>query len=132
MIIKGGDFKNINMTLNKLASEIHQNNRDKGFYDKERNLSEILCLIHSEVSEALEAVRSYKSVCEGDMKELRANGFDEGLFKSRVKGTFEDEIADIIIRTLDLAAYQGIDIQSHIEMKLRYNKTRPHKHGKSF
>ena len=43
--------------INRLAKEIHKNNVSKGFYDKEKNIGEMLCLIHSEVSEALEADR---------------------------------------------------------------------------
>jgi hypothetical protein len=43
--------------INKLSKEIHQNAKDKGFYDNEKNIGEMLCLIHSEVTEALEADR---------------------------------------------------------------------------
>ncbi len=43
--------------INKLAEEIHQNAVSKGFFEKEKNIGEMLCLIHSEVSEALEADR---------------------------------------------------------------------------
>ena len=53
-------------------------------------------------------------------------------FEMEVKSSFEDELADAIIRLLDLAGYKNIDIQKHIDLKLQYNKTRPHKHGKSY
>ena len=43
--------------INELAKEIHLNARSKGFFDAEKNIGEMLCLIHSEVSEALEADR---------------------------------------------------------------------------
>jgi hypothetical protein len=43
--------------INHLTKCIHQNAVDKGFYDNPRNTGEMLCLIHSEVSEALEADR---------------------------------------------------------------------------
>jgi len=46
--------------LNKLATEIHENSKSKGFFDSEKNIGEMLCLIHSEVSEALEADRINK------------------------------------------------------------------------
>jgi NTP pyrophosphatase (non-canonical NTP hydrolase) len=49
-----------------------------------------------------------------------------------VKDTFEDEIADTVIRLLDLSEGLGIDIEKHIRLKLEYNKTRPHKHGKKY
>lgn len=43
--------------LNELAQQVHQNAKDKGLFDSEKNIGEMLCLIHSEVSEALEADR---------------------------------------------------------------------------
>lgn len=43
--------------INKLAELIHNNNKEKGFYEGEKNTGEIIALIHSEVSEALEADR---------------------------------------------------------------------------
>ena len=43
--------------INELAKEIHENAKSKGFFDSEKNIGEMLCLIHSEVSEALEADR---------------------------------------------------------------------------
>lgn len=52
-------------------------------------------------------------------------------FETRMKDTFSDEIADAIIRLLDLAAYEGINLEVAIQEKLHYNKTRPHKHGKT-
>lgn len=44
--------------INKLSQQIHENAISKGFFDKEKNIGEMLCLIHSEVSEALEADRN--------------------------------------------------------------------------
>ena len=43
--------------MNELAQEIHHRNKAKGFFDDEKNIGEMLALIHSEVSEALECHR---------------------------------------------------------------------------
>ena len=129
--------------LNKLATEIHENAKSKGFFDSEKNIGEMLCLIHSEVSEALEADRKkmYTNVSEIKLKGLADKNFDatfndEAVFKdffsTCVKNTFEDELADVVIRVLDLCAFKGIDIEIHIKAKMRYNESRPHKHGKSY
>ena len=44
--------------LNELAQEVHKGNVERGFYEGEKNIGEILMLIVSEVSEALEADRA--------------------------------------------------------------------------
>lgn len=40
------------------------------------------------------------------------------------------ELADIIIRVLDIAAARGVDIDRAVREKMEYNVTRPYKHGK--
>jgi NTP pyrophosphatase (non-canonical NTP hydrolase) len=133
--------------INNLAKEIHENAKSKGFFDSEKNIGEMLCLIHSEVSEALEADRKnkYYSNIE-DSKKWFIQGLADANygasfnstesfkneFLNSVKDTFEDELADVIIRVLDLCAFKGIDIESHIKAKMRYNSTREHKHGKAY
>lgn len=120
--------------INKLSVEIHQNAKNKGFFDDEKNIGEMLCLVHSEVSEALEADRDDKYTTVSIQS---INGWvnDEDFkkaFINNVKDTFEDELVDVIIRTFDLAAYKGMDIESHIKAKMRFNSLREHKHGKKY
>jgi hypothetical protein len=43
--------------INDLARVIYERNVEKGFYEKEKNIGEMLCLIHIKVSEALKADR---------------------------------------------------------------------------
>ena len=38
--------------INELSKQIHENNKAKGFYDSEKNIGEMLALIHSEVTQA--------------------------------------------------------------------------------
>lgn len=122
--------------LNKLATEIHENAKSKGFFDSERNIGEMLCLIHSEVSEALEADRKGKHFKQLNLRLKNYDVLPETTFQVQfandVKNSFEDELADVIIRVLDLCAFKGIDIESHIKAKMRYNASRPHKHGKKY
>lgn len=120
--------------INELAKEIYKANVAKGFYEKEKNTGEMLCLIHSEVSEALEADRKGKFF-EGAIQGVNGWVADEDFkasFNSHVKGTFEEEMADIFIRVLDMCAYRGIDLEQHVKAKMRYNSLRPHKHGKAY
>lgn len=111
--------------LNELAKNIHKDNVDRGFYDTPRETGTILMLIVSELSEALEAYRKYKFVNKDDLE----GEFDKDKFKEKVKDTFEDEIADALIRILDMCGDMEIDIAKHVYQKLLYNRTRGYKHG---
>ncbi len=125
------------MEINTLSNTIHANAVAKGFYENGTapgsfNVSEKLMLIVSELAEAQEADRverhsNYKLLADED-QEL---GFVHS-FEKHVKNTYEDELADTIIRTLDLAKAQGVDIELAISLKMRYNETRPYKHGKKY
>ena len=121
--------------INKLAKEIHQSNIDKGFFDDERNIGEMLCLIHSEVSEALEADRKGRYSKEVDLEVITISWNDNRFmesFEGGIKDTFEDEMADIVIRVFDMCAFKNIDLEGHIKAKMRYNSLREYKHGKKY
>jgi NTP pyrophosphatase (non-canonical NTP hydrolase) len=114
-------------SFNLLGDEIHYWARGKGFYDRERlkvadpvtgdvegrvvNPSlpaEKLMLIVSEVAETLDALR------DGDRKHEA------------------EEVADIMIRVLDYAAWRGIDLDREVAAKMAKNTVRPHLHGRGF
>jgi len=122
--------------LNDAAKIIHRNNVEKGFWDNERNVNvgEMLMLVNTELCEALEAHRKNHFADYEGFKDLLLQNQDFGneAFSMKMKNTFEDEIADSIIRLLDLSAGLNIDIERHINLKLAYNKTRPYKHGKNY
>lgn len=123
--------------INRLSKEVHANAQSKGFFDDKKNIGEMLCLIHSEVSEALESDRNeqYASMTEtlwDDMNRDLDDDYFKHAFKEYCKDTFEDELADIMIRVMDLAAFKGVDLERHIKAKMRYNALRPHKHGKKY
>jgi NTP pyrophosphatase (non-canonical NTP hydrolase) len=120
--------------INELAKQVHQNAKDHGFFDKEKNIGEMLCLIHSEVSEALEADRNerYCVLYNDTVLEIMDKPDFSDRYKSWIKGTFEEEMSDIVIRVMDLCAFKNIDLEAHIKAKMRYNSLREYKHGKKY
>ena len=130
--------------LNELRDKIHENARAKGFYEYEyaflgvdKNIMHALfaqkiALIHSELSEALEADRKNKraSGLTGVIDEK--GNFDKIWFENYIKNTIEDKLADAIIHILDLCGWLGIDVQQHVELKMRYNQSCEHKHVEEY
>ena len=106
------------MNINEFAKEVHENAVAHGWWEKNPSIPECLCLIHGEVSEALEEYRNGKPILyhEGESEE----GKPEGIAV---------ELADVILRTLDLMAALEVDIDAVITEKHNYNKGRPYRHG---
>ena len=118
--------------LNDSAKTILNNNIEKGFNNPNYNVGELLMLVTSELGEALESHRKGKfSDWEFFYNDASKIGDIES-FKLHIKDTFEDEIADAVLRLLDLSARLNIDLEKHINAKVEFNKTRPYLHGKNY
>lgn len=104
--------------LRKVVESCGQHSLDKGFRiaGTPRNEGELIALMHSELSEALEAMRKKKIVSD-HCPELSA---------------VQEELADTCIRIFDYCAEFGIELGDAIRIKMAFNKTREHKHGKQF
>ena len=102
----------VNSPLNYLAYQCHAENA-KWWHDintgerLERNKGEMIALMHSELSEMLEAERK--------------NLMDEKL--PHRKGT-EVEMADLLIRAFDYAGAYALDLDGAVAEKRAYNRTR--------
>ena len=113
-----------NLTFDDIATELHELAVEKGFWDVVQDatqeqtdifMTKQLMMIVSEATEVMEAIR-----------------------KSHGPEAVADEMADIIIRTLDLYAglkeleYVNTDLQVALNNKTSINKSRPQKHGVKF
>ena len=117
-----------------LVCDVHNNAIAHGWYDERRSFGDLIALCHTELSEAFEEYRNgYKP------DEVYGKGYPENKMSVKVfEETYPDhvkpegvpfELADVIIRIFDMCGYYGIDIESAIHIKHKFNKTRPYKHG---
>lgn len=183
--------------LNKLRDEAYQNAVEHGWHDEDLSTEHFLCLVISELMEAVQAERKGKHADRIQFENymsLRERSDEEFkyAFTHGIKDSVEDELADVCIRIFDLAGLRGVDFSCvsypysksihelkkitftewcfditalitrynhsfgfamdavfieiidemyfmskiknfdllwHIQMKMKYNRTRPHMHG---
>lgn len=109
------------MNIETLIKESHDTATEKGWWDSpDRNIPELLALIHSEVSEALEA---YRDVGIEQLDKVWYENSD-----TKPEG-FVIELADVLIRIADLCGEFKLDMESALTEKMTFNKTRPYRHG---
>ena len=99
-----------------VSRSVHANAVAHGWWEEPREDGTLIALIMSEAAEALEALR-------------KGNGPDEHC--PQFSGA-EVELADVVIRIMDMAEARGWNVAGAIVAKHEFNKTRPYKHGKEF
>lgn len=106
------NFRSAGLALRAIAQQVHTANRKwwvslETGEPIERNVGELIALCHSELSEALE-------------------GHRKGLMDDKLpdRPMIEVELADALIRVLDMAEGLGLDIGGAYAEKMQYNLTR--------
>lgn len=101
--------------------QVHKGSQIQLAYDKlvniitlftQRNDGELLCLMHSEISEGMEGLRK-------DLDSDHIPGYK----------MVEEEMADTIIRIMDYAKARQLRVAEAVFTKVMFNLSRPHKHG---
>ena len=105
--------------LNNLAKRAHNTAVAHGFDDEDpwASFPTKIALLHSELSEALAEWRAYKNVIY----------FAQG--KPDKPEGIGAELADVLIRLVDLAYTLNVDLDHIVGLKMKYNQGRPWKHG---
>lgn len=120
--------------FNRIAIEVHHNARSKGFWDASDELQTLADI--NGLGEEMHKMRNsqlrdliyseFGEMCEGERRDLPSDkipGFTNA----------EEEMADAVIRIMDMAYGRGLRIAEAVAEKMAYNATRPAMHGgKSF
>lgn len=107
--------------VNLLAAEIHENAVQHGFWDFKYSNEHYLCLVACELAELVEANRKGRmadkatfehSINEtpGEHEAATAEQRYAYWFEAYIKDTLQDEMADVVIRLLDLAGAKNVVI----------------------
>ena len=186
-----GNYLNLK-DLELLAKTIHSQNVEKGFWEKVNSDDKQVCLIISELMEALEGDRKNRRANLKELERCVSNGENwNEVFERVVKNSIEDELADTWIRIVDWHYYSkiqrpkevpqfnvteidynfkkefcseilgivrlvislpddddifnllrlvvekfsyalGVELRTHIELKIKYNATRAKYHNKKY
>jgi NTP pyrophosphatase (non-canonical NTP hydrolase) len=101
------DYEKMKDFIDYLQNYCHGSAKTAGWWNKQRNIAECLCLIHSEISEAMEGYRKDK--------------MDEHLSHQK---SIAVELADAMVRILDLAGGLELPLGEAFAEKFCYNQTR--------
>jgi len=124
--------------LATMAAQIHKLAVEKGWWDSPNQeerpevsavampldmLPEKLLMLHTEISEVVEAFRLHKG------RELGISTFPTYFGDDGKPEGIAIELADLLIRLLDICAAYNIDLDEAVRTKYQYNKNRPFRHG---
>ena len=105
--------------LNALKNRAYKNACEHGFHDVDYSNEHLLCLVISELMEAVAADRkgNYADVGKfiasnkASIKRTGDSGyFNHVVFDICINDTVDSELADVVIRCLDLAGLRGFDV----------------------
>ena len=125
------------MTISETVDRAHQNAVKHGFWENPPEFGTAIALIHSELSEVLEEMRAGNKIRPGSPVPMTYYSGGGYVASAPTKCCQKPEgvaieLADAVIRIADLCGHMGIDLESAIDLKMKYNEGRPFKHEKLF
>jgi len=105
--------KEHDMEISEMQLEVHRIAVEHGWWENPRPVGEVLMLMVTELAEAMEAYRN------GNQESEKIPGFSQ----------MEEELADVVIRLLDYAGGENLNIEGALLAKMAYNEKRPYRHG---
>lgn len=112
--------------LNMAAEDVEIVNRANGWFESDRRFGEDIALLHSEVSEMLEAYRDH-GLADATSDTIALT--DDGDARPAKPEGVGSEAADVLIRLVDTCRRHSINLSWEFERKLEFNSTRGHRHG---
>lgn len=95
------------MTIKEWQEYITNWAKSKGFNWRKKDINTMLLRLHSEVSEAGEAVRDHNKI------------------------NLAEELADVFIRLVNICEVMKIDLELEVKIKMQINETRPFLHNRN-
>jgi NTP pyrophosphatase (non-canonical NTP hydrolase) len=113
--------------IDALAAQIAENAEDKGFWDSPTDPLHMVPVKHDLVhTEIAEASRVHREVYDDDAEDPVIG------MTPMQEQDYTEELADAIIRLLDIAGYYDLEIGDSILAKVEKNTSRPKLHGKRY
>lgn len=117
--------------INSIAQDVFDTAKSKGWHENSPvkrdgtpdpdRIAAMIAMVHSELSEAIEELRTAAT-----FDALTFVHFEQ---PSGKPVGFAVEMADAVIRIMDTCKQLGVDLGEAMEIKMDYNKKRPHRHG---